>query len=217
MEQDVNVFDSSPFEETSLTVNPEVEASIDVQREVINYTELMRMAEMLAQSTIIPVQYQRRPENCFVALDMSARTGLSPLIVMQNLYVIQGKPSWSGSAVSALIKSSPQFKEVELVYVGEEGKDNWGAYVIAKKNGKIIKGGTVTIAIAKKEGWYQKSGSKWQTMPELMLAYRAYSWFGRVHAPELMMGMQSTEEVMDTVMIDQTGTQVKNPYEGRTL
>jgi len=192
-----------------------IEPSANVQREVMNMAETMKMAEMLAQSTIIPETYRRRPENCFIALDMASRMGLSPMIVMQNLYIIQGKPSFSGSAIAAMINASSKFEDVELVYVGEEGKDSWGAYVTGTRrtSGKQIKGGTVTLAISKKEGWYQKSGSKWQTMPEIMLAYRAYTWFGRVHAPELLMGLQSSEEIYDVIERESKADKVSNPYE----
>lgn len=177
-----------------------VAARRDVQQEVLSYDQLMNMANMLAKSTIVPITYQNRPENTFVALDMASRMGISPMVVMQNLYVIQGKPSWSGQAMASLIRNSGQFRNVTLNYVGKEGTDTWGAYVSAERatDGREIRGATVTIATAKKEGWYQKAGSKWQTMPELMLAYRAYAWFGRVHAPEIMMGLQSTEEVYDS-------------------
>lgn len=192
-----------------------VEPSVEVRREVMNMAETMKMAEMLAKSTIIPITYQRRPENCFIALDMASRMGLSPIVVMQNLYVIQGRPSFSGSAIASMINASQKFEEVELIYVGEKNKDSWGAYVQAKnrRTGKILKGGTVTLEIAKKEGWYQKAGSKWQTMPEIMLAYRAYAWFGRVHAPEMMMGLQSSEEVYDVIQ-EQHVKKAVNPYEG---
>ena len=192
-----------------------IEPSANVQREVMNMAETMKMAEMLAQSTIIPETYRRRPENCFIALDMASRMGLSPMIVMQNLYIIQGKPSFSGSAIAAMINASSKFEDVELVYVGEEGKDSWGAYVTGTRrtSGKQIKGGTVTLAISKKEGWYQKGGSKWQTMPEIMLAYRAYTWFGRVHAPELLMGLQSSEEIYDVIERESKADKVSNPYE----
>lgn len=188
---------------------------LDVVREQLGLDKLMDMAGMLAKSTIVPITYQNRPENCFIALDMASRMGISPLVVMQNLYVIQGKPSFSGSAIASMIKSNPMFKNVELNYVGQEGTDSWGAYVTAENvnSGKVLKGGTVTIAISKKEGWYQKAGSKWQTMPEIMLAYRAYAWFGRVYCPELLMGMQSTEEVVD---VHGGGVQKDspiNPYE----
>lgn len=200
--------------ELGLSEVPVVEESLVIQKEVMNMAKLMEMSKMLAKSTIIPVSYQNREENVFVALDMASRMGISVMVVMQNLYVIQGKPSWAGQAVGAMIRSNPQFRNVELHFVGEEGKDNWGAYVTAEKvsNGKTLKGGTVTIAIAKKESWYQKAGSKWQTMPEIMLSYRAYTWFGRVYCPEIMMGMQSTEEVYDvTTPIEET--KVVNPYE----
>lgn len=185
-----------------------------VAREVVPMEELMQTANMLSKSTIVPVAYQRRPENCFVALDMASRMGLSVMIVMQNLYIIQGKPSWSGSAIASMIRSSPQFADVTLNYTGKEGTDDWGAYVTAKRlsNGQTLKGGTVTIRIAKKEGWVQKAGSKWQTMPEIMLAYRAYAWFGRVYAPELLMGLQTTEEVMDVDTPDGEEKKAVNPY-----
>lgn len=202
----------TPLEETA----NKVQIRDDVVGTVLTTRELMEMSNMLAQSTIVPTTYQRRPENCFIALDMASRMGVSPMVVMQNLYIIQGKPSWSGQAMASMIRSNPQFKNVEVEYVGTEGKDDWGAYVTAERttDGKILKGGTVTIAISKKEGWYQKAGSKWQTMPELMLAYRAYAWFGRVFCPELLMGLQATEEVYDT---DDNAPKEKpvNPYEGK--
>ena len=183
-----------------------------IAREQLPFETLMEMANMLSSSTIIPSAYYKRPENCFVALDMASRMGLSPMIVMQNLFVIQGKPSWSGSAIGAMLKASPQFKDMELVYVGKPNTDEWGAYVTAKKvvNDQVVKGATVTIAMSKKEGWYGKSGSKWQTLPELMLAYRAYAFFGRVHSPELLMGLQSSDEIVDS---DKGKSQAIDPFE----
>ena len=55
--------------------------------------------------------------------------------------------------------------------------------------------------MAKAEGWLTKTGSKWQTMPELMLKYRAAAFFGRLYAPEVLMGMQTAEEVIDITPI----------------
>jgi hypothetical protein len=185
---------------------------LEVVREVLPMKELMEMATMLAKSTIVPAQYMNRPENIFVALDMASRMGLSVMVVMQNLYIIQGKPSWSGQAIASMILSNPKFKNVEVNFIGTEGKDDWGAFVTAENvhSGKVIKGATVTIAIAKKEAWYQKSGSKWQTTPELMLSYRAYTWFGRVYCPEIMMGLQSVDEVED---VGYTKVKAENPFD----
>ena len=190
---------------------PKSTKKLEVAREQLPLAQLTETANMLAKSTIVPITYQNRPENCFIALDMASRMGISPMVVMQNLHIIQGKPSWSGSAVASLLRSSPQFKNVELNYVGEPNTESWGAYVSAERvaNGTTLKGGTVTLKIAKAEGWVQKNGSKWKTMPEIMLAYRAYAWFGRVYAPELMMGMQSSEELEDAVVQHQ---EALDPY-----
>lgn len=197
-------------EETKQQIAVHQENKLEVKREILDWGQLMEMSEMLAKSTIVPQQYQRRPENVMVALDMASRMGVSPMVVMQNLHIIQGKPSWSGTAVASLIRNSGQFKNVELVYVGEEGTDSHGAYVQAERNGKILKGTVVTIRMAKQEGWYQKNGSKWQTMATQMLGYRAYSYFGRLYAPELMMGLHSTDEVEDMIS---NKSDVINPYE----
>lgn len=198
-------------EETEIVVAP---SNPLVDRQTYSFEKLMDMAVALSKSTIIPIQYQNRSENVFIALDMASRMGVSPLVIMQNLYVIQGKPSFSGSAIASMIRSNQNFRNVELHYVGTEGKDDWGAYVTAEntRTGKTIKGATVTIAIAKKEGWYTKAGSKWQTIPEIMLAYRAYAWFGRVYCPEVLMGLQTTEEVQDVDGGKPESTVVANPY-----
>ena len=65
------------------------------------------------------------------------------------------------------------------------------------KTGKTIKGPEVSIIMAAKEGWYGKNGSKWQTMPELMLRYRAAAFFGRLNVPEILLGMKTVEEIVD--------------------
>lgn len=201
------------MENTELVVAVETEA-LPAITPVQSFETLMEMSKMLSNSTIVPANYQRRPENVFIALEMANRMGVPVMMVMQNLYVVQGKPSWSGSAVASMIKSHPNLENVELHYVGQENTNTWGAYVTArsKTTGKELKGATVTMAVANAEGWVQKAGSKWKTMPEMMLAYRAYAWFGRVHCPEIMMGLQSVEEVSDVTQHNATST-VVNPFE----
>ena len=70
--------------------------------------------------------YQNRPENIFISLDLASRMGVPMMMVMQNLYIINGKPSWSGQAMASMIRANPEFKDVELHFVGTEGKDDWG-------------------------------------------------------------------------------------------
>lgn len=75
------------------------------------------------------------------------------------------------------------------------------AHAIERETNERIKSSKITIEMAVKEGWFTKTGSKWQTMPEKMLRYRAASFFGRVYAPELLMGLRSTEEEQDRLML----------------
>jgi hypothetical protein len=103
-------------EETNLPVTQESE-KLMVKREVLEWDKMMEMAEFLSKSTVIPISYQNRPENILICVDLASRMGLSPLAVMQNLYIIQGKPSFSGQAIASLIRSSGQFSNVEVNFV----------------------------------------------------------------------------------------------------
>lgn len=177
---------------------------VNVFGDMDQFENALRMAKLLAASDCVPENYRDKPANCTIAIDVANRMGLSPLTVMQNLYIVKGKPSWSGQACRALIKNDGKFMDDDIVYIGEQGTDSWGCYMTAVNvnTGAEIKGPVVTIGMAKKEGWFSKTGSKWQTMPELMLAYRAAAFFARVHCPSAMMGFQTAEEVMDVSNAD---------------
>lgn len=158
-----------------------------------------RAAKLLAASTLVPQQYQGNLANCVVALEMAQRIGASALMVMQNMYIVHGRPAWSAQFVIACINQSGRFSSLRYEWVGTEGKDDWGcrAWAVEKSTGERVTGPLVTVRLAKAEGWAGKNGSKWQTMPQLMLMYRAGAWFGRTYAPELTMGLQTVEEVRD--------------------
>ena len=170
-----------------------------------NFKDIYDIGKMFASSTLVPQAYQGKAMDCTIAVDMANRMGVSPMFVMQNLYVVKGKPSWSGQACMSMIKATPIYKNVRPVYFGEPDTDSWGCYVRAedKKTGEIINGAKVTIQMAKEEGWYSKKDkygnetSKWQTMPELMLAYRAASFFAKVYIPNSLMGCAVEGEVED--------------------
>ena len=165
-----------------------------------------RLAERYANSSMVPDTYKRNPDNCFVALELASRMDVSPVLVMQNLYIVQGKPSWAGQACKALIDGSGKFKDSEYVMVGNPADDTWGCYLQAVnvKTGKLVKGSTVTIKLAKDEGWLNKNGSKWKTMPEQMMKYRAAAFFARTECPEVLMGFQTADEVQDVNGVEKT-------------
>lgn len=161
---------------------------------------IYKMAKVYANSTMIPSGYQKNPDNCFVAIELAGRMNVSPTLVMQNLTVVQGRPAWSGQSCIALVNGCGKFShDLDFNFVGEPGADDWGCYceTIRKADGKKLIGTTITIALAKKEGWYGKSGSKWQTIPQQMLMYRAASWFARTYCPEVLMGFSTADEAED--------------------
>lgn len=168
-----------------------------------NDTKLMnmsfRMARMLSGTAMVPEVYRNSPENCLVAIDIANRMGVSPLMVMQNLYVVKGKPSWSGSFCAAAINGSGRFTPLEFIFVGEKDKPSWGCYATAVRtsNGNRCYSDTITMQMAQAEGWLNKPGSKWKTMPMQMMMYRAAAFFARVHCSDILLGLPTYEEVQD--------------------
>lgn len=156
-----------------------------------------RIATQLSKSTLIPDNYKNKPENVIIALGMSQKMGIEPFTVMQNLNIIKGKTSWSGSFCKTLIEKTKRFKDLELNYIGEKGKDSYGCYLSATRisDGKLIKGPEVTMQMAKEEGW--TTNKKWLTLTDLMLAYRCQSFFARLYCPEAMNGIYTDDEIVE--------------------
>jgi hypothetical protein len=194
-----------------------------------------RMATALSKSDLIPKEYKGNMPNALIALEVAQRIGASPLMIMQNLAVIHGRPSWSSQFIIAAINSCGRFQPLRFKIVSEgQARDfdyevfesEWNEVERRKitktvkkkakilnrtcvawtedKMGTVLEGPEVSIEMACLEGWYDKSGSKWKTMPELMLRYRAAAFFGRLYAPDVLMGMQTAEELIDT-------------YDGKTI
>ncbi len=158
-----------------------------------------RCAKLLASSTLVPKEYQGNLSNCVIALNMAQRIGADPLQVMQNLVIVHGRPTWSSQFLIATVNTSGRFSALRFEFFGEQGTDTWGcrAWAVERATNEKLVGADITIAIAKAEGWYGKNGSKWKTMPQQMLMYRAGSWWTRAFAPELSMGLQTADEVGD--------------------
>lgn len=154
---------------------------------------VQRQAKALSLSTMIPKDYQNNIPNTLVALEMAQRLGASPLMVMQNLHIIHGRPSWSSTFIIAALNSCGRFSALRFDMEGDKCR----AVATEHATGHDLQGPWVTMDMAKAEGWLTKPGSKWKTMPELMMRYRAAAFFGRLYAPEIMMGMHTEFEVQD--------------------
>lgn len=163
---------------------------------VQTFEHAQRIAKMLASSSLIPQNYQGRIDNVMIAMEMSSRMNISPLMVMQNLYIVKGTPGWSGKFVIAMINGSRRFEsDLEFEFTGE--KDEYGCVAHTTKKGKRIASTKVDWKMVKAEGWFDKPGSKWKTMPDQMFMYRSASFFGNAFCPDLLMGMQTAEEIID--------------------
>jgi len=165
-----------------------------------------RVAKALSSSSMVPREFQGNTPNCLVGLELAHRIGASPLMVLQNLIVVHGRPTWSSQFLIATFNGCGKFSSIRYEFQGKENTDDWGCRAVATElaSGEKITGPLITIGLAKKEGWHGRNGSKWATMPEMMLRYRAAAWFVRTTAPELAMGLQTKEEAFDVMETRQT-------------
>jgi len=220
------------------------------------FATMQRVAKMFAHSELVPDIYKiqvpqgadekttamaemKAMSNCVIALEIASRIGASPLMVMQNLVIIYGRPSWSAKFLISTVNTCGRFEPLQFRFTekGNLGMVDYMDYIYntntrrkeavnkqfdgrkmanlecvayTTKRGKeqILESSPVTIEMAIKEGWFTKSGSKWQTMPKQMLMYRAASWWTSVYAPELSMGMRTVEEEQDIIDITDTAVDV---------
>ena len=154
-----------------------------------------RIAKAFAASTLVPAHYQGNVANCIVALEMANRMRASPLMVMQNLYLVHGNPGWSAKFLIACFNECGRFESIR--YDFSAARTECRAYAIEKATGERIEGPLVSLAMAQAEGWATKNGSKWKTRPELMLMYRAAAFLVRTYAPEISMGLRTDDELVD--------------------
>lgn len=156
-----------------------------------------QMAGALAESTIVPKDFQKSRSNCMVAISQAQKLGIDPFVVMNNMYMIQGKITWKSEFLIAMINASGKF-DTELQYEEEE-KDGkpYACTAFAFKDGRKITGIKVSMAMADAEGWTSKNGTKWKNLSQLMLRYRAATYFARFNAPELTSGLYTVEEGED--------------------
>jgi hypothetical protein len=167
-----------------------------------NFATAQRIARALASSTLVPEAYrgENNIANCLIAIEVASRVGASVFMVMQSLDVIHGRPSFRSKFLIATVNACGKFTPLRFRWEGAPFTDAWGARAVAKdkETGEECLGALITIGLAKAEGWYGRNGSKWKTMPEQMIMYRSASFWANAYAPELSLGMQTTDEVLDT-------------------
>lgn len=156
--------------------------------------DMMRLAETLAQSTMIPRDYQRNPANCLVAIQWGSEIGLGPLQAMQNVAVINGRPSVWGDAAAALVKGHPAYEWMREGVSGDgDARVGWCEI---KRRGHDPERREFSVAQAKKAGLWGKAGP-WQSYPDRMLQLRARGFALRDVFPDALRGVITAEEAQD--------------------
>ena len=181
---------------TELPVMTNINSSVSVfgNKEVFEHNQ--RVAGMLSKSGLVPKDYQGNIANCMIALEMATRIGASPIMVMQNLYIVHGRPAWSSQFLIATLNASGRFSALKYEHSDKDGGST-RAYATDLKTGDVCYGAWVSMKMSEAEGWAGKNGSKWKTMPELMRNYRAAAFFTRQYAPEISMGIMTADEAHD--------------------
>jgi len=191
-------------ESKDIAVAKKLDMSMGVFSSIGIYEDYRRMAADLSNSDLIPTAFQGKPANVLIAVNMANRMQADPFMIMQSMFIVHGRPSFSASFIAAVIEESGKFGPLVYEMCGTAGQDDYGCRITTtiKANGQAIQGTWVTIKMAKAEGWYGKNGSKWPNMPEQMLRYRAVSFFGRLYAGSILLGMQSKEELDDVMDVN---------------
>lgn len=171
---------------------------------VPGFEALQRLAKVFANSTLVPDAYKNSIANCCIATEMALRMRCNPLMVMQNLYIVHGNPSWSAKFLIASFNQTGRFSPIRYRWTGQPGAKDRGcvAWAKEKSSGEVVESPLVNWSMVEAEGWSEKKGSKWKTMPDLMFMYRSAAFLVRTTAPELTMGLPTDDESRDAFGTD---------------
>lgn len=190
-------------EETTLNGTAELPTTVEIHGDMMTsqgaFEHVQRVAKVFAASKLVPATYQNNIADCIIALQMAHRMNIDPFTFMQNTYVVHGKPAIEGKFAIALVNKLGPYPD-GIKFKTEGTGDELKVTAWAKRENGEIDQCTVSYEQAKGMGWIAKN-PLWKQMPEQMLHYRAGSWLARRYCPEVLMGLQTTEEAKDVIDI----------------
>ena len=168
--------------------------------DVTRFELAQRVAKMLSTGKLLPAHFQNNIADIMIAMNLADRFKADPFMVMQNVYLIHGKPALQGTLVIALVNQCGKFTTLQFRTEREKDKIiSCTAYATEKNTGEVLEH-TLTHQEVEAEGWNRSKGSqksKWLTLPALMYKYRSATFFARVYCPEVLLGMQTVDELVD--------------------
>lgn len=185
------------------------------------YRHFNEIAKVFAGSIFVPDSFKNKPGECLIAIDIARRMGESELMVMQQMFVVKGRPGFSTKFMIgranrlAGFRSTIKWVREELgepvpVSVERKVKGNLTTVKFTMPNMRVTAWAvdrfgerieaSVDTKMAIEEGWVENA--KYTSMPEHMFRWRSSSMLINLYSPEVMMGMQTIEELetMPTVV-----------------
>lgn len=173
------------------------------------FEQMQRAATLFSKSGLVPGNFQNNPAACFVGLQLAGAIGCNPFMLFQGLYSISGKIALETKVAVAIANQKGVFTSpITHIFKGEGKTRSCTATATLTKSKKEVSI-TVDWDTVEKEGWNKKNGSKWNTMPDQMFRYRSSMWLIRTYAPEVLMGLNSLDEIEDSKLIDVTQIKTK--------
>lgn len=196
---------------TELTTNPSNAEPLTIFNNIDTFRDALKMAEILSQTQLIPEDFRNKPADVLVAIEYARRLNVPPTAILPHLYVIHGRPSMSTQMLIGLVNRSGLFSRISweegvdgsCQYTPFEGGNKTIAnyYAIAKftelSTGQEWKSQRIDVKFAIQNGWLSKKGSKWVGLPQIMVRYRSASVLIKSVCPELALGMDFTEDLLD--------------------
>lgn len=186
--------------EREIVSTPPIAITGSIYENPIAFEHMQRVAKMFAASSqLVPQSYRKNLADCMIAVETARQLEIHPLIFMQNSYVVHGKPALEGKLLIALMNTRGPFKHSLMFdFTGEKFKDDrtcrcWSRH----KDTDTLVFEEMSIADAKRWGWYSKKDSMWPKDPDLMLRYRTAAFLCRTYCPELTMGFRTVDEALD--------------------
>jgi len=175
--------------------------------DLAKYEHAKKVGTLLSTSSMVPDQFRggQNLGNCIIALNLAERMGVDPFMLMQNMYIVHGRPGIEAKLAIALVNGSGKFTPLQFKFEGQ-GKDRKCTCYATHRETKEECSQTVTWEMVEAEGWNENKKnrttgeiikSKWNTMPDLMFQYRSAMFFTRIYCPEVIMGFRSVEEIID--------------------
>ena len=163
-----------------------------------SFQELLLFSDRLARTNFVPKNYRGKPNDIFCAIQMGAELGLSPMLSLQNIAVINDRPSIYGDAMLAICKASPLCESIEEYLDGDQSQIETLTAICKVRRRGFKNGitGSFSWEDAKTAGLATKAGA-WTSYPKRMLQMRARGFALRDAFPDLLNGLITREEAND--------------------